>query len=61
MKYSAVPLASPSFESVVDSSAVLNLANRRLKKIEQLQSPLVLRVLNLAANNLASLDDIQLW
>jgi hypothetical protein len=61
MKFTGTQLPSTDFEGEVDHSTVLNLANRRLKKVENVTAPLTLKVLNLAGNNLVSLDDIQLW
>lgn len=61
MKQIPVQLSSSGLDCEVDETTVLNLANRRLKKVENLVNSLNLKVLNLAGNNIASLDDIQLW
>jgi hypothetical protein len=48
-------------ESEIDQSTVLNMANRKMKRVESIHNPLKIKVLNLAANNLTSINDIQLW
>lgn len=54
-------LSSAAKDREYDISSVVNLANKRLSRIEHIQNPLKIKVLNVASNNLASVNDIQLW
>jgi hypothetical protein len=54
-------LSSASQDREYDISSVVNLANKRLSRIEHIHNPLKIKVLNVASNNLASVNDIQLW
>ena len=44
-----------------DPQAVMNLANKRLAKIDQITSPMKIKILNAAQNMITSVRDIQLW
>lgn len=48
-------------ESEYDSSSVVNLTSKKLVRVEHIQNPLKVKVLNLVNNSLASMNDIQLW
>lgn len=55
------PLNTMAQEKEYDAGSVVNLASKRLVRVEHIHNPLKVKVLNVASNNLASVNDIQLW